>query len=210
MADDEGTPDALVARVTEEARAGLGLEQLRPGQAEAAATVLAGRDTLLVMPTGSGKSAVYQVVASLVPGCTVVVSPLIALQRDQVESLAEADVGRAAAANSTMGAGRRRQVFDQLRAGALEFVFVAPEQLANDETRAALRAARPSVFVVDEAHCISQWGHDFRPDYLSIPSALPELGDPPVLAITATATLALGILPGAVLDLAERAAIFVG
>ena len=188
MADREAPGEQLAERVAEEARAGLGIDALRPGQAEAAASVLAGRDTLLVMPTGSGKSAVYQIAASLVPGSTVVVSPLIALQQDQVEALDQADVGPAAAANSTMGAGRRREVFGQLRRGSLEFLFVAPEQLANDETRAELLAAQPSLFVVDEAHCISEWGHDFRPDYLRLGAVIEALGHPVVIALTATAS----------------------
>jgi ATP-dependent DNA helicase RecQ len=175
-------------RVEQVARQALGLEELRPGQAEAATAVVEGRDVLLVMPTGSGKSAVYQVAAAVREGATLVISPLIALQRDQVEALQEADAGAAAAANSTMGVRHRREVFDQLRAGALEFLFVAPEQLANEETMAEVAAARPSLFVVDEAHCISEWGHDFRPEYLRLGAAVEELGHPVVLALTATAS----------------------
>jgi ATP-dependent DNA helicase RecQ len=176
------------ARIEEVARASLGIEQLRRGQVEAVEAVVEGRDTLVVMPTGSGKSAVYQVAGIMRPGATVVVSPLIALQRDQVEALGELDAGGAAAANSTIGVRERRRIFDDLRAGELEFIFVAPEQLANPETMAELRASEPSLFVVDEAHCISEWGHDFRPEYLRLGAAIEELGRPPVLALTATAS----------------------
>ena len=179
---------ADLSRIHEVARESLGIDALRPGQEEAAAAVVEGRDTLLVMPTGSGKSAVYQIAAALIPGPTVVVSPLIALQDDQLASIDEADVGEAAAANSTLGSGRRRRLFEQLGSGDLEFVLLAPEQLANEETRSELAAARPSLFVVDEAHCISEWGHDFRPAYLRLGRALEELGRPPVLALTATAS----------------------
>jgi ATP-dependent DNA helicase RecQ len=170
------------------ARERLGLDELRPGQAEAVTTVLEGRDTLVVMPTGSGKSAVYQIAGSMLPGPTVVVSPLIALQRDQVESIGETQVGSAAAANSTVGARERRLIFDHLREGDLEFLFVAPEQLANVQTSRELQNAKPSLFVVDEAHCISEWGHDFRPEYLRLGAAIEALGRPPVLALTATAS----------------------
>src|SRR5688572_1009424 len=145
---NQGVASAAIEAV---ARDRLGLEELRPGQAEAVQSVLEGRDTLVVMPTGSGKSAVYQIAGSMLPGPTVVVSPLIALQRDQVGSIGGTDIGEAAAANSTIGIRERRRIFDTLRAGDLEFLFVAPEQLGNEHTRRELRDAQPSLFVVDEA-----------------------------------------------------------
>jgi ATP-dependent DNA helicase RecQ len=161
--------------------------RLRPGQEEALVALLKGRDTLAVMPTGSGKSAIYQLAGSLIDGATVVVSPLIALQKDQVDGIDE-QLGLARQVNSSMGVKARREALDDLRAGRLEFAFVAPEQLLNEETFAAVRDADVSLFVVDEAHCISQWGHDFRPDYLRLGPVIDALGHPQVLALTATAS----------------------
>jgi ATP-dependent DNA helicase RecQ len=164
-----------------------GYEALRPGQETAVEAVLKGHDTLVVMPTGSGKSAIYQIAAYLIPGATVVVSPLIALQRDQVEAIAHQDIGEAAAVNATLASSKRQETFAQLEEGNLEFIFLAPEQFNLPETLARLEAAKPSLFVVDEAHCISSWGHDFRPDYLRLGQVVEALGHPRILALTATA-----------------------
>jgi len=164
-----------------------GYECLRSGQSAAIEAILDGHDTLAVMPTGSGKSAIYQIAAYLIPGPTVIVSPLLALQRDQVEAIAQQDVGEAAVVNSTIKEAEREEAFEDLEAGDLEFLFLAPEQFNNPETLEHLQAAKPSLFVVDEAHCISEWGHDFRPDYLRLDTVIAALDHPRVLALTATA-----------------------
>src|SRR5690625_586470 len=142
------------------ARAEFGYEELRPGQERAVSTVLSGRDTLAVMPTGSGKSAIYQIAGLLTPGLTLVVSPLLALQRDQVDTLSEvaAKGGKAAALNSNLTQAQREEVLRAALEGELEFLFLAPEQLARRETLRQLAGARPSLFVVDEAHCVAEWG----------------------------------------------------
>jgi ATP-dependent DNA helicase RecQ len=174
-------------RIDRVAREAFGFETLRPGQREAIESVLAGRDTLVVMSTGSGKSAIYQIAGLLTDGATVVVSPLIALQRDQVDDLADRAAGGAAQLNSALPAAVRERALAELAEDALEFLLLAPEQLANEEVLGELAAARPSLLVVDEAHCISEWGHDFRPDYLRLGAAAEALGRPTIVALTATA-----------------------
>lgn len=171
-------------RLRAAARDAFGWERLRPGQREAMEHLLAGRDVLLVMPTGGGKSAVYQVPGLLLEGPTVVISPLIALQRDQVMGLASADAGGAVAVNS---AGSVEAELDQVTAGRAEYVFLSPEQLAKPEVVERLARVRPSLIAVDEAHCVSAWGHDFRPEYLRLGKVIERLGHPPVIALTATA-----------------------
>lgn len=179
------TPTSRMIRET--ARDYLGYDDLRPGQHDAIRSVLDGHDTLAVMPTGSGKSAIYQIAGIIRSGITIVVSPLIALQRDQVDSLQGERRINAAELNSTLSQGDRDDLFTQLEDTDQMFLFLAPEQLANDETLAFLKGLEPSLLVIDEAHCISDWGHDFRPDYLRLGAFIEELGHPTILALTATA-----------------------
>jgi ATP-dependent DNA helicase RecQ len=187
MADSRrsrGVPDRL-ARAADDV---FGWSELRPGQLTAMEAVMRGRDTLAVMPTGAGKSAVYQVPGLLLPGPTVVVSPLIALQRDQIAGLlGHADAPDAVAVNSAQAAGETEAAWDAVRHGDAEFLFLSPEQLAKDDVVERLAQAAPSLFVVDEAQCVAAWGHDFRPDYLRLAQAVRRVGRPPVLALTATA-----------------------
>ena len=164
-----------------------GFKALREGQEEVIRSVLAGKDTLAIMPTGAGKSLCYQLPGSELPGMTVIVSPLISLMKDQVDKLQELGMD-AAQVNSTLTPGEESEVLEEIRKEQRDFVFVTPERLAQPEFLETLRSNRIELFVIDEAHCISQWGHDFRPSYLLLRQALAVLGDPTVLALTATAT----------------------
>jgi ATP-dependent DNA helicase RecQ len=163
------------------------LDEFRPGQAEIIESILAGRDTLAIMPTGAGKSLCYQIPALLLPGTTVVVSPLISLMKDQTSKLDELGVD-AAQMNSTIPVREQSENVEDILAARKEFVLTTPERLATAEFRETLKQTAIDLIVVDEAHCVSQWGHDFRPAYLEIKDAIHALGGPPVLALTATAT----------------------
>ena len=165
-----------------------GFDSFRPGQEDVIRAVLEGRDTLAVMPTGGGKSLCYQVPALMRESLTVVVSPLISLMKDQVDSLLQSSVAEAAALHSGLSPEERWEVERRVRTGGIRLLYVAPERLRSLEFVLALRRAGVGLFVVDEAHCISEWGHNFRPDYLFLPRAVRDLGSPPVLALTATAT----------------------
>ena len=169
----------------------LGLERWLPGQEAALRALSAGRDTLALLPTGGGKSAIYQLAGVIRPGPTVVVSPLIALQQDQLRALAEADVGDAAALDGGTTPGTRADILDRFRGGSLEFLLLAPEQLSDPALVEALAAGRPSLFVIDEAHCVTEWGHDFRPEYRRLGAVTDAIGRPPILALTATAAPAV-------------------
>jgi RecQ family ATP-dependent DNA helicase len=172
----DADPEALLAE--------FGLAAFRPGQREAVAAALAGRDSLVVMPTGGGKSLCYQLPGIASADLTVIVSPLIALMEDQCRRLTE--LGHPAV---MLASGREnRAALDAIRDGGAQIVFAAPERFASGAFRAALARRTIALFVVDEAHCVSEWGHDFRPDYLRLRPVIDALGHPPVMACTATAT----------------------
>jgi ATP-dependent DNA helicase RecQ len=165
----------------------LGYTSFRPGQREAIETLLDRGRLLLVAPTGGGKSLIYQLPASLLPGTSLVISPLVSLMHDQVQAL-EARGVPATFLAATLSAEEMRQRLARLRAGGCKLAYVAPERLAYPGFRALVNELRPPLVAVDEAHCISEWGHDFRPDYLAIGALLAELQPPRILACTATAT----------------------
>ena len=164
-----------------------GFPTFRLGQREAIEHALAHCDALVVMPTGSGKSLCYQLPALILDGTTVVISPLIALMKDQVDALTTTNKP-ATFVNSTLPANEQRERLAGLARGDYKIVYVAPERLRNADFLRALSGARVALLAVDEAHCISQWGHDFRPDYMHLRDFIPKIGKPPVLALTATAT----------------------
>ncbi len=183
------SPEALLER--------FGLERFRPGQREAVQAALDGRDSLVVMPTGGGKSLCYQLPALADLGLVVVVSPLIALMSDQLSRLRQAGV-RATMLASGMEDGHNATALADIRSGESSLVLAAPERFASGAFRDALASRTVSLFVVDEAHCVAEWGHDFRPDYLRLHEAIASLGRPAVMAATATAT------PQVAREIAER------
>jgi ATP-dependent DNA helicase RecQ len=164
-----------------------GYPEFRPGQAEVIGHLLAGRSAAAVFPTGGGKSLCYQIPALLLPGLTLVVSPLIALMKDQIDQLARRGVA-AARLDSTLTAQEVRDLMDRIRAGSLRLLYVAPERFGNERFRESISRVRISLFAVDEAHCVSEWGHNFRPDYLKLAGYGRLCGAERTLALTATAT----------------------
>lgn len=169
-----------------------GFDRFRPGQEAVIERLLAGRSTLAVFPTGGGKSLCYQLPALLLDGVTLVVSPLIALMKDQVDALRARGVA-AARLDSTLSREEAEQVQDDLRAGRLKLLYIAPERLSSERFLERLRRAKLALLAVDEAHCVSEWGHNFRPEYLKVARAARELGVRAVLALTATATPSVAV-----------------
>ena len=163
-----------------------GYERFRPPQDEVIATLMAGGDALVLMPTGGGKSLCFQIPAIARPGTGVVISPLIALMQDQVAALKQAGV-RAAFLNSSLDAVAARAVEDRLLRGELDLLYVAPERLMMDRTLELLTRSDIALFAIDEAHCVSQWGHDFRPEYIQLSVLHERFPDVPRIALTATA-----------------------
>ena len=163
------------------------LEEFRAGQREAVEAVLDGRDALVIMPTGSGKSLIYQLPALLLPGLTVVVSPLIALMKDQTDKLEELGVD-AHAINSSLTDREKAAKEEAVEQGGGKILYVTPERFRDRDFFEVLLGRKVSLFVVDEAHCISEWGHDFRPDYRRLGQVVAELKPPRLAAFTATAT----------------------
>ena len=180
-------PTPLRARAREALRTNFGYDDFRAGQADAVDAVLSGRDTLVVLPTGGGKSVCYQIPALLLPRLTVVVSPLISLMKDQVDALTSRRLP-AAFINSTLSGNEVADRMARAQAGQIKLLYVAPERFDSGGAAERLKNIGVSLLAVDEAHCISEWGHDFRPSYRRIADVRARLGNPPTIALTATAT----------------------
>jgi len=177
----------MIDRIQTALQEHFGFTRMRPGQQEVIQHLLDGHSAAAIFPTGGGKSLCYQLPALLLPGVTLVVSPLIALMKDQIDALAKRGVN-ARRLDSSLGIEEYREVMGQLRNGELRLLYVAPERFNNERFRESLRQVRISLFAVDEAHCISEWGHNFRPDYLKLADFAREFGAERILALTATAT----------------------
>jgi ATP-dependent DNA helicase RecQ len=177
--------------INEALRRHFGYLSFQPGQEEVIRRVLEGKDTLAILATGAGKSLCYQLPALLLPGTTIVVSPLIALMKDQLDMLADAGISGNIALNSTLTEDEEAAHLETIAGGHLKLIYVTPERLEDEAFVEVLKRLHVPLFVVDEAHCISQWGHDFRPAYLNLGRVIAGLGRPTVLALTATATPAV-------------------
>jgi ATP-dependent DNA helicase RecQ len=188
MAEGEMDPGDRVPwrEVRQTARRRFGIKTFRPGQRELIESVLAGRNALGILPTGAGKSLCFQLPSLFLKGTVVVVSPLIALMQDQIARLEAAEI-EAARLDSSVSAAQQREHEEELREGSHDIVLLTPERLTNPEHLEPLKEREVALFVVDEAHCVSEWGHDFRPAFLELRNAIEQLGRPPVLALTATA-----------------------
>lgn len=177
-----------------------GLREFRPGQERVVRNVLACKNTLAIMPTGSGKSLTFQLPGMVLEGVTIVVSPLLALMKDQTDKLRKRGI-HAARLDSTLTTVGEREMLQEIEEGVRKLIYVTPERAASPDFKEELGGRPVALFVIDEAHCVSQWGHDFRPSYLNLKRAIELLGRPPVLALTATAT------PRVVEDIQERLAL---
>jgi ATP-dependent DNA helicase RecQ len=164
-----------------------GLDEFRRAQREVIEEVLAGRDVLCVMPTGAGKSLCYQLPAAIQGGLTIVVSPLISLMEDQVQQLRDEGIA-ATLLNSALSVKMQREVMSELENGFEGLLYVAPERFYASSFQDLMKTLRPRLIAVDEAHCVSQWGHDFRPEYSLLGDVRKRFGSPPTIALTATAT----------------------